>query len=102
VSRYRTAALGLLSAAVLGAALGHCRGLRSGMAIGYAYGDRDGRRKGDAHARLDAVLATPTLDDHFSEALLPGDLCEPVSPEMAKLLGAVQELEREDGMEVPF
>ena len=60
----RTAAtLGLLSAGVLGAALGHCRGVRTGMCIGYAYGDRDGvrreRRRLESQAMLDAVLATP-------------------------------------------
>ena len=84
------AALGLLSASVLGAALGHCRGVRTGMTIGYAYGHRDGVRKGDANARLDMVLDAPTEAQHyagvvsglpdaydsaaFNEALLNGDL----------------------------
>ena len=63
------AALGLLSASVLGAALGHCRGLRSGMCIGYAHGDRDGHRRGDANARLDMILDAPSLCEHNDQML---------------------------------
>lgn len=66
----------------------------------WADGHRHGRREGVANAKLDAVLATSTLDGHFGEALLSGALHEPVGEEMASLLAAVQEHERAATQEV--
>lgn len=103
MSIYMGAGLLLLILAILGRRLwcnGHYHGLTEGLLRGYDHGDRDGYARGYSQAALDRVLAQPTLDDHFGEALLSGALHEPVGEEMASLLGRIQEHERAARTEV--
>ena len=63
-------------------------------AIGYDYGLTDGYKRRLAEEELLRAMADADPGGDFTEALLSGALHEPVSEEMASLLGAVQEHER--------